>query len=702
MLHDHLGADTVAACLLRDAHVSLPETALPGHRPGTAQSMTDSSVAAVTGQFTDIQPVRELFGLSPVFTALPLASTYAGVHAATAAVLCLREQEAGRPVARIEAPLSGAALSAMSSLHLNVAQQPERYDAPRLPKALRHVVLPLLRRYARRNEEAERKVLDIAGKSYPALMTSYPCADRALLYVFAVDNAKIARRLVETLGLEEHIAKAGLSFGDPYAREGRDDLSEASNLTRHSQRVLKTMITDALASRPALAWEDELNAAGVPCAVQRTLAEWAALPELREAGVIRTKEDGTPGPGPMVWQTDGPVPPEPTPATPSTAARPASTWLSGTRVIDLCSMVAGPVATRTLAEYGAEVIKVEPPCPSHGPRLTCWYALDTGQGKRSTLIDLSTPGGRDAMERLIDRADVLVTNHSGAALDALELSDADLKTRNPRLIRCRISAYGGPRPGPWDDRPGYDPVLQAASGIMVRYGDPGAPELHAIASCVDALTGYAAAFAVAGALRARDQDGQGRAVATSLAAAATLIQAPLLSDTLPDVGGQTCRGTTAMHHLYRAKGGWLFLDAPDREAAELPFRFRPSGRENPRTGIARRIRRTRLANACATLSEAGFPAVPVQSVQQLRDEWLAALPETVPRLVRRDIPGVGPVVTAPPCQVLIDGMPLEPLAPAEKPGASTRAVLTELGLDADWMIAEGAAAEQLADAFLPG
>jgi crotonobetainyl-CoA:carnitine CoA-transferase CaiB-like acyl-CoA transferase len=533
-------------------------------------------------------------------------------------------------------------------------------------------------------------------------MTTYPCADGELLYIFAVDNAKIARRLIDVLGLAAQVEEAGLVFCEPYADDRRDNLAEASNLTRRRQSALKSMIADVLVQRSAQTWETELNAAGVPCAVQRTLAEWAALPELRVAGLIRTAEDGAQIAGPMIWQTEGPPPPSPAPTMPNAAAKLGSSWLSGTTVIDLCSMVAGPVATRTLAEYGAEVIKVEPPSPNHGPRLTCWYALDTGQGKRSTLIDLTTPGGREAMNRLINRADVLVTNHSAGALDALGLSDNALKKCNPGLIRCRISAYGGPRPGPWDDRPGYDPVLQAASGIMVRYGDPGAPELHGIASCVDALTGYAAAFAVAAALRARDQDGQGRAVATSLAAAATLIQAPLLSGSLPDVGGQNCRGTGPTHHLYRARDGWLFLDAPDRKATDLPLRFRPAGQEDPRAGIARRVRKSSLAQACTTLAAAGFPAVPVRSIRELQAEWLIARQNTVPRLVRRDVPGVGPVVTAPPCQVLIDGTPLDPLLSAEKPGASTRAVLAELGLDADKMIAEGEAAEALSDVFLPG
>lgn len=533
---------------------------LPGSGEGdpilAGVALPEGIVAAATAQYTNIHAARELFGLDPVYTGLPLASVYAAAHASTAAILALRRRNAGGGGTVIQAPLTNAALSAMSSLHMVVEDQPERYSAPRLPATVKSAVLPLLRAWARSGGPgAQGKLLAVARKSYPALMSSYRCADGRWLYVFAIDNAKLAKALLAQLGLLDEFLAEGLVCEDPYgAGDRRDNLAEASNLFRSWQARLKAAIAERVAARSSTEWETALSAAGVPCSVQRTTAEWLNLPELRAAGILVEIDDPELGPmvqpGLQTWLSDSPVSgvhPHARrrvsgsavtwssaslekPRTDRTAGLPTpkapGAWLRGLTVIDMSSMVAGPVAGRTLAEYGARVIKIETPTPNHGPRLTCWYGLDGNKGKESLLLDLKSPQGREVMLRLIERSDVLLTNHTAEAMDALGLSVDEVERANSRLIYCRVGAYNGPRGGPWAGRHGYDPVLQAASGIMTRYGDPDFPELHAIASCVDALTGYSAAFGMALALYRRDQDGAGRCVDASLAAAATLVQLP--------------------------------------------------------------------------------------------------------------------------------------------------------------------------------
>ena len=390
-------------------------------------------------------------------------------------------------------------------------------------------------------------------------------------------------------------------------------------------------------------------------------------------------------------------------ATRSATAAPGA-WLDGLTVIDMCSMVAGPVAGRTFAEYGARVIKVETPTPNHGPRLTCWYGIDGNQGKESILLDLKTSAGQEAMHRLVARADVLLTNHSASAMNALGLGDAKLRELKPELIQCRIGAYNGLRDGPWATRPGYDPVLQAAAGIMARYGDPGAPELHAIASCVDALTGYSAAFGIAIALLGRQRNGAGGTVNASLAAAASLVQLPYAFDypgrIWREANGQSAKGESALYRLYQARDGWLFLAAPSMAAAVLPAALRPgtaTGDGALADHLESLIARQTTDQAVAMLSAAGLSATRVQTVASLGRALTGAKGL---RLERQSIPQLGAVVVAPGQQVSSGGE-LGSLSPAEKPGASTERVLRELGFDADALIASGAAKREIADDYLP-
>lgn len=709
---------------------SLPGFASAEDLGGTAEAF-EGIIAAATAQYTNIHAAREIFGLDPVYTALPLGSVYAAIHAATAIVLALRGREAGGGGATIVAPLASAALSAMTTLHLMIENQPERYAAPRLPKVLRRFVLPLMRGVAAvGGAKVQGALLNIARGSYPALMNSYPCADGRLLYIFAIDNSKLARALLSGLDLLDAAQALGLIFADPYKAGDRDDnLSEASNLSRKAQRQLRALIAARLLTRSAQAWEAELSARGVTCAMQRSTQEWLHLHENDAAGITTDLEDPEHGvmrqPGVLTWlsgapnsglrpaarrlMTNGSWEGNRAPASAIAAIKPLpppGSWLAGLTVIDMTSMVAGPVAARTLAEYGARVIKLEPTRPNHGPRLTCWYGLDGNAGKQSILLDLKTRQGRSALDRLLAQADILVTNHTVAAMAALRLGEAELRTARPNLIYCRVGAYNGPAGGPWADRRGYDPVLQAASGIMTRYGDAKQPELHAIASCVDALTGYSAAFGMALALRRRSLDGGGCRVDASLAAAATLVQLPYafhhagMAHTEPS--GQRARGEKAFYRLYRAKDGWFFLAAPQAQAPDLPKLLRPAGAPDDAAlakHLERQFRRLSVDALVALLATTGLSATRVRSVASLGPLLTGRTGDGL-RLRRYEVAGLGPVTTAPAQQITAGGA-LRSLEPAEQPGSSTGRILAELGFDAATFVATGAAARAFTDAYLP-
>src|SRR5262249_5925600 len=170
---------------------------------------------------------------------------------------------------------------------------------------------------------------------------------------------------------------------------------------------------------------------------------------------------------------------------------------------DVTTSYAGPTCTQLLGALGADVIKVEPPSgdearawgpPFAGDVGTLFYAVNSG--KRSVALDLRR--GIEVMLRLVDRADVFVQSLRPGLADELGLGAEALRARKPELVHCTISSYG--RTGPKRDLPGYDPLLQAAAGLISVTGEPGRDGVRVGVSLIDHATGMYAAFAILAAL----------------------------------------------------------------------------------------------------------------------------------------------------------------------------------------------------------
>jgi crotonobetainyl-CoA:carnitine CoA-transferase CaiB-like acyl-CoA transferase len=213
---------------------------------------------------------------------------------------------------------------------------------------------------------------------------------------------------------------------------------------------------------------------------------------------------------------------------------PGGAPLAGVRVLDLTRVIAGPVATRTLALLGADVLRVDPPDPAEVE----WQHLDTGQGKRSAVLDLRDASGLRTAQDLLDGADVLVTGYRPGAIEALGL-------RVPRgVVIGRVSAWGDT--GPWAGRRGFDSIVQAASGIALLEGRDGAPGALP-AQALDHSSGYLLAAGIVDALGLRDDDGRGRDVSVSLARIATWLLDLPGRDPLHPAATAPSAGQTATH-----------------------------------------------------------------------------------------------------------------------------------------------------------
>lgn len=175
--------------------------------------------------------------------------------------------------------------------------------------------------------------------------------------------------------------------------------------------------------------------------------------------------------------TPTPDTPTPTPNAP-TSQHPAP--LQGLRVLDLATLFAGPLAATMLGDFGADVIKVEhprKPDPSrgHGPSkdgVGLWWKL-LGRNKRNITLDLSTPGGREILLKLVADADVLIENFRPGTLEKWNLGWEELNAANPRLVLTRVTAFG--QFGPYSRRPGFGTLAEAMSGFAALTGEPDGP-----------------------------------------------------------------------------------------------------------------------------------------------------------------------------------------------------------------------------------
>jgi formyl-CoA transferase/CoA:oxalate CoA-transferase len=196
--------------------------------------------------------------------------------------------------------------------------------------------------------------------------------------------------------------------------------------------------------------------------------------------------------------------------------------LQGIKVLDLTRALAGPYCTMLLADYGAEVIKVE--LPGTGDDTRGWgppfvqgesaYFMSINRNKKSLTLDMKNPKSKDILERMIKQSDIIVENFRPGAADRLGLGYEQVKKINPKIIYCSISGFG--QDGPYRELPGFDQTLQGMGGMMSITGEPDGPPMKVGVAIADISGGMFAAFGIMLALLHREKTGKGQWVDTSL------------------------------------------------------------------------------------------------------------------------------------------------------------------------------------------
>jgi crotonobetainyl-CoA:carnitine CoA-transferase CaiB-like acyl-CoA transferase len=403
---------------------------------------------------------------------------------------------------------------------------------------------------------------------------------------------------------------------------------------------VRKLLADAFRTRPRDEWLECLEKGDCPAGPLGERELWLDHPQVRANGLRVTLDDPergrvvmpglplvltrTPGsiraPAPSLGQHDAEARPWPSRAVP-TGQPPKSNRgpLAGLRILDLGTILAGPYAGALLAELGADVVKVEPPAGDAFREPGFVY----NRGQRGLVMDLSSAAARQAFYALVRCADAVVDNSRLGVRERLKIDYASLAEINPSIVTMSVNGFG--EQGALAPKPGFDPVLQAMSGMMTAQGGDSDPVLFTI-PVNDIAAATLSVLGVCLGLFDRMRTGSGQRVWTSLAGCAAIMQSGEIvrfAGRAPAVrGGRDFAGPSALDRFYRVADGWLRLQAPDSDsllrAGLLPGQ--PALTESDaelRHALTEALSTLSLAEALERLAGAGIPAAPARTPAQV-------------------------------------------------------------------------------------
>jgi crotonobetainyl-CoA:carnitine CoA-transferase CaiB-like acyl-CoA transferase len=647
---DRLGLGPQAALSLnpRLIYCSLPGFAADD--PRAQVRAFEGVVGAATATYRPQTPGAD----RPVYTAMPISSNYAAFQAAVSIVMALFARRRDGVGQWIEVPLFDSTFPSIGARAMRV------HDPAHIVPTSRGV-------WSGGFECAEGRWVQFSGSG--------------------------------NQNFREFVEAAGITAWD---QEGLTDIERIMRdpelFAAHLRRA-----RELFKMRTAQEWEDLVAEAGSECAVCRTSAEWFEHPHARASQMVIEVEDPQYGkmlqpginvrlsrtPGAVRWPAPKPdqhrteilaeLEARPPHAPPPALAATMRAALEGVRVLDLCIILAGPTLGRTLAEFGADVIKIDN--PTRGGYVASHN--DVNRGKRSLLLDLKSEAGRDVFWRLLADADVVAQNYRAGKLDKLGLSYEHVRQRKPHIIYASLNAFG--HLGPWAHRPGHEQFAQAATGMQCRFGGNGQPMVQPN-PINDYGTGFMGAYAVALALLHRQRTGEGQHVDTALAYTAMIHQSPFMQvyagKRWDEPGGQDRLGSGPLHRAYQARNGWFFIGA---RLADLPRLAAVDGLadiaslrgEALEQGLAQRFAGDTVDTWVARLTRAGIGAHRcISDLEELMyDPYVSAHELSL----TREHDEIGLVTTCGPAPRL-SRTPIRVGRPAPKPGSDASEILTEIGL----------------------
>jgi crotonobetainyl-CoA:carnitine CoA-transferase CaiB-like acyl-CoA transferase len=563
-----LGAEALRGCLSRLIYCSLPGFA--SDDPRAHLRAFEGVVGAAAGLYRHPQwlpPSAEHPEEVPIFSALPLASTFAAfvaAHSIVAALIARRRTGRGQD---IEVPLFDSAFW-ISADRLCLRDSKLRFSAGISNEVRR--LMPIL--------------------------LNHQCKDGRWIFVSPPFRGIVAfaQRFLDPL---------------PPLDAGPEQMA-----------AFKQRVDVLFRSKTAAEWEKlGSEETGTGIAVCQTTEEWLNDPHARESRCVIRLNDPDFGP---TWQAGYPIalsrslpqvrgPRRPTggdngarflgqECEEAAHATELNQALAGFRVIDTTQVIAGPVAGRILAEYGADVIKINDPRPEANPTGAVLHEF-LNAGKRTMLLNLASEDGLAVLRKLVASADVFHQNFVRGAAMRMGFGEEEVRGIRPNIIYSSLNTHaeGGYR----TFYRGHEELGQAVTGIQERYGDTPKPETHAGWTLCDYGTGHLSAFAILLALFHRMRSGEGQHVSASLSATGTYCQIPFMLEYAGQMRdeprGLNAKGWNAQDRFYRASDRWFYLAAPGPEGRDRLTRVAGLG-----SGIA--DLESRLAECFATAPAASW------------------------------------------------------------------------------------------------
>ena len=638
---DRLG---LGARQMTEAHPQLIYLSLPGFAsddPRAGMRAWEGVLGAATGCFSSHASLDNT--TRPVYTAIPYSSVFGAVLGVVAVAACLNARRRSGLGQAIEVPLFNATFSAFSGKVMRVLSEPEPEGGAR---------------WSYKRCKDGRWLMYLAGR------------------------------------LNRHLLAL------PEMEPWRD--------AKLAPAALEAQIEKLFVTRTADEWEDFCASHGLEGIACLHDYEWLHHPLAEETGIVADFDDPELGRfrgyniNPRLSETPGRVrAPRSLPDSDrarilselehprvSNAAKTCEVLrhaLEGVKVVDLGIILASPTCGRTLAEFGANVIKID---SAHRNPVN-WHN-DVNRAKRMILLDLKRSEGLEVFWKLVDDADVLLENFRMGVADKLGIGYEAVRARNPAIVYSSVNAYG--RPGKYSRRPGREVLAQGITGMQVRLGGE-RPALNPF-NGNDYSTGLLSAFGILAALYARRRTLRGQRVESALIYGATLLQTNMLQDYAgkrwDEPHGLDCLGTGPLYRAYACRDAWIFIAAQDCGIADCPALADLAaleGRDLERA-LEERMRSRTAQDWLAELTRSGIAAaVAVLKLTSLTDDPLVRAQGLA---LVRDHAELGPVVTTGP-GIKLSRTPVTAGRPAPKPGADAAELLGEIGMagELDRLVAEG-------------
>ncbi len=337
--------------------------------------------------------------------------------------------------------------------------------------------------------------------------------------------------------------------------------------------------------------------------------------------------------------------------------------LQGLKVLDFSHAGDGPTCGLMLAQAGADVIKIESPQGDpfrHGPTSIAFYNIN--RNKRSLALNLQTPEGRKIAHRLASQADIIIESFTPGVADRLGIGYSEINKINPRVIYCSVSGFG--RTGPYRQKPAYDPVVHAMSGLMSITGEADGPPIRIPSNIIGLPTAFLAAYGVLLAILSREKTGKGQLIDAAFFDTAVYFMSSFIAgyaltgDVMSRMG--TANPAFAPYQCFQSADRYVFigvtndkfwqafcraLDLDDlaRRPEYSSAQSRLEHRDELAAKIATALRKLPSGEILQKLEEAGVPCAPVREVPEVLDD-----PQVTARHIffDMDYPGVGKVKLA--------------------------------------------------------